>query len=88
MQVRAKNKGYIGLELINEGEIFDMDEKDLYKRDKHGEIIKGKDGKPVLPMWVEVWDGAPKDPKVYASPEAPRVLKKGRGKGMADQEVI
>lgn len=55
MKVRAISTGYYGNKRIRKGEVFELPIKDLKKDKKTGEIVQ-KDGKPVLPKWVEPAD--------------------------------
>lgn len=48
MLVKATRTLYYGLKRIKEGQKFELKPVRMYKRDSKGNVVKGRDGKPVV----------------------------------------
>lgn len=85
MQVKAKNEGQYNLRRQRAGTIFQMDNGDVYKKDKDGKPLYDAEGKLVLCKWIE-----PQEPlerlgiilDISKKPKAPIAMPiKGEAKG-------
>jgi hypothetical protein len=57
VQVRATRVGFYMHRLQQPGEVFVMDENDVYQKDAKGVVKKDDKGKPALCTWIELAPG-------------------------------